>query len=182
MSISQLTRLFIHKKNSLALGSLVLMVCSITACKTPLKIGYLRYDAPTLLNRLDKDSALGFVFQFYTQDASDMKQPLQAVSFAALKGRVFAVPPDTLHLTNRAYKTFKKQECDLGNSTISREGIEKVIRDETTGNRIVFDYILFQPTIKNGHIIYRLKAESSNKKALTQEVDTEPCPPAACAY
>ncbi len=137
-----------------------------------------KFNAEDVNSRLDSGVKY-FVLQFKALNGNNVKKPVELVSYAyesTLK------PPKLNQLISNSGTSKFVGELWLGNNTVSRAKIDKLIIDSITGKRINYKWLLFIPK-KNAqnYIYYSMKVVIEGESTLNKtDEDTEPCPPAVC--
>lgn len=161
--------------------SLLVFALLFYSCN-PYKFATVSIDEATLNSRLD-NGAQAFVLQYHGEKAEKGKQPLQLISYAYIKkpDSPTTTVKDLLPAYNSKARSFKGSFY-LGNNTISRVQIERLLNDSVLNKRMRYESVLFIPMkdTATGYIKYRLQVVANSQMSRKDPVTTEPCPPAIC--
>ena len=178
----------LHGKKILILN-IAIVTFIFMGCHPALKFASVQYDVAAMNRLLDSTKMDHLVFQFDTEDSKSYKNPFRliAYSFDSLNHIIDYVPYQ-LHTVERTKPKSFSGKSILGNLTISRDDILKLVTNDSTHQRIKYDFLLLNPArdTTNNYIYYDMSASFLSPMVpppsppAIQRV--QPCPPAKCFY
>jgi hypothetical protein len=162
----------------------------IYSCDNPAKFHFLKYDSASVVQWVDSTTTPNFgklILQSYAPKVGESQKNLEAIAYAIdTTGNYFPSSPDTLTKVSDSLKKFKGTAV-FGNNVLTKQKLLTTITD-STGQRISFDYIYFEPFINttNRHLYYKIFATKNGQRILhkfaEEDEESDPCPPAQCFF